>query len=180
MDSTCLAPVHPSLDEQEWEAFYSEQFRLVYHYVYHKVGNRQEAEDLTSAIFLKAVRGLRQEWGVQSMHNWLLRVAHTTIIDYWRARARATSSSLEALQEAGWRGPAAGDPFEEDGGPQERVQRVLQALPPRERAILSYRFLHGLSTRETAVLMGLTEANVKTLRYRALKHAAALANALNG
>ena len=107
-------------------------------------------------------------------------MAHTTIIDYWRVRARSKSTSLEALQEAGWRGPAAGDPFAEDGGPEELVQRILQALPPRERAVLTYRYLHGLSTRETAGRLGLSEGNAKTLQYRALKHAAALAYAANG
>ena len=180
MSTTCLEPGPPPLDEHGWEAFYGEQLSLIYHYVYRRVGNRQEAEDLTSSVFLKAVRGLQQERGVQSMRSWLLRVAHTTIIDYWRARVRATSSSLEALQEAGWVGPAAGDPFEEVGGPEECVQRVLQLLPPRERAVLTYRYLHGLSTRETAGCMGLTEGNVKTLQYRALKHAAALTYAANG
>lgn len=71
MSATYLAP-EQMLDEQDWEAFYREQFRLVYHYVYRKVDNRQEAEDHTSAIFLKAVRGLQQERGVQSMHHWRL------------------------------------------------------------------------------------------------------------
>ena len=173
MTTTCLTPEQLPLDAQALETFYREQFRLVYHYVYRRVGNRQEAEDLTSSIFLKAVRSLQQERGVQSMRSWLLRVAHTTIIDYWRARARATSTSLEALQEAGWEGPAEGDLYEEDGGLEERVRRVLQALSRRERAILTYRFLYGLSTRETAGRMGLSEGNVKTLQYRALKRAAA-------
>ena len=177
MNITCLEPGPTPLDEQALEAFYREQFRLVYHYVYRRVGNRQEAEDLTSSVFLKAVRGLRQERGAQSMRSWLLRVAHTTIIDYWRARARATSTSLEALQEAGWGGPAQVDVFEEGDRPEERVQRVLQALPQRERAIPTYRFLHGLSCRETAARMGLAEGNVKTLQHRALKRAAALAYA---
>ena len=179
MSTTYLAPEHPLLDEQVLETFYREQLSLVYHYVYRGVGNRQEAEDLTSSVFLKAVRGLRQERGVPRMRSWLLRVAHTTVIDYWRARARALSSSLEALQETGWVGPAQDDLFEGDGGPEERVQQALKALPQRERAVLTYRFLHGLSLRETAGRMGLSEGNVKTLQYRALKRAAALAYAAN-
>ena len=176
MTSIDLSPGQFPVNAQVLEAFYGEQWSQVYHYVYRKVGNRQDAEDVTSSVFLKAVRGLRQEWDAQSMRSWLLRVAHTTIIDYWRARARAPSTSLETLQEAGWEGPAAGDLFAGDGGPEERVQRVLQALPPRERAVLTYRFLHGLSARETAARLSLSEGNVGTLQYRALKHAAALAS----
>ena len=44
-----------------FEAFYREQLGLIYRYVYRKVGNRQEAEDLTSSIFLKAVRLLQPD-----------------------------------------------------------------------------------------------------------------------
>src|SRR6266700_1221987 len=130
MSTTCLSIRRPALDAQGFEALYREHLGLIYHYVYRKVGNRQEAEDLTSSIFLKAVRGLRQETDPQRMGHWLLRVARTTLIDYWRAhRARVTSSSLEALQEAGWEGPAERDPFGVDGRPTERVQGLLEALP---------------------------------------------------
>ncbi|HKF37892.1 MAG TPA: sigma factor-like helix-turn-helix DNA-binding protein [Ktedonobacteraceae bacterium] len=53
-------------------------------------------------------------------------------------------------------------------------QKRLEALPERERAVLTCRFLLGLSIRETAVRMGLTEGNVKAVQHRALKRAAAL------
>ena len=56
----------------------------------------------------------------------------------------------------------------------ELVQEILQALPERDREILTSRFLLNLSVRETAVRMGLTEANTKVLQYRALKRATRL------
>src|SRR6266487_1444944 len=111
MSTTCLSIRRPALDAQGFEALYREHLGLIYHYVYRKVGNRQETDP-------------------QRMGHWLLRVARTTLIDYWRAhRARVTSSSLEALQEAGWEGPAERDPFGVDGRPTERVQGLLEALP---------------------------------------------------
>ncbi len=172
--TVCVPPRHTSLDPQGFEAFYREHLGLIYRYVYRKVGNKQEAEDLTSSIFLKAVRSLQQE-GPQRMRHWLLQVARTTIIDYWRVHARVTSVSLEALQETGWEALAEHDPFGVDGRPTERIERLLQPLPERDREVLTCRFLLGLSIRETAVRMGLTEGNVKTLQYRALKRTAALA-----
>jgi RNA polymerase sigma-70 factor, ECF subfamily len=157
MSTTSLSTRQLPLDEHGFEAFYREHIGLIYRYVSRKVGNRQEAEDLTSSIFLKAVRLLQPEAGPERMRHWLMRVARTTLIDYWRAHARATSSSLEALQAACWEGPVERDPFGRDDRPTEYVQQVLQALPQREREVLTCRFLHGLSTRETAVRMGLTE-----------------------
>ena len=174
MSTTSLSIRHPALDAQGFEVFYREQLGLIYRYVFRKIGNREEAEDLTSSIFLKAVRLLQPEGGPERMCHWLMRVARTTIIDYWRAHARVTSSSLEALQEAGWEGPAERDPVGLDGRPTEHAQRLLEALPEHERAVLTCRFLQGLSTRETAVRLGLTEGNVKTLQHRALKRAADL------
>ena len=171
----CVSTRHTSLEAQGFEAFYREHLGLIYRYVYRKVGNQQEAEDLTSSIFLKAVRSLQQQADPERMRHWLMRVARTTLIDYWRTHARITSSSLEVLQAAGWEAPAERDPFGVDVRPTERVQRLLQPLPERDREVLTCRFLLGLSTRETAVRMGLTEGNVKTLQYRALKRAAALA-----
>jgi RNA polymerase sigma-70 factor (ECF subfamily) len=177
--STSLSIRQFPLDAQGFEAFYREQLGLIFRYVFRKVGNRQEAEDLTSSIFLKAVRLLQPAAGTELMRHWLMRVTRTTLIDYWRIHTRTTNISLEALQTAGWEGPEEHDPFVGYDRPAECVQLVLQALPQREREVLTYRFLHGLSTRETAVRMGLTEGNVKTLQCRALKRAAALADTIN-
>jgi RNA polymerase sigma-70 factor (ECF subfamily) len=58
--------------------------------------------------------------------------------------------------------------------PSERVQRILRALPERDREVLTCRFLSNLSLKETALRMGLTEANVKVVQFRALKRAADL------
>ena len=174
MSTTSLSTRHTSLDAQGVEAFYREHFGLIYRYMYRKVGNPQEAEDLTSSIFLKAVRSLRQEAGPERMSHWLSRVARTTLIDYWRTHARVKNSSLEVLQEAGWEGPVECDPFGLDGRPTERVQGLLEALPEREREVLTCRFLLSLSTRETAVRLGMTEGNVRIIQYRALKRAATL------
>src|SRR6266705_4961670 len=165
---------------QEFQTFYQENLGLIYRYVYSKVGNREEAEDLTSQIFIKAVRGLDHQRGLQSMQRWLVHVARTTIADYWRAHYRLSVSSLEGLLDAGWEGPAAEEPAAISSGPAERVQRILQALPEHYREVLNCRFLLNLSIRDTALRMGLTEANVKVLQFRALKRAADLEHVLTG
>jgi RNA polymerase sigma-70 factor, ECF subfamily len=172
--NTCISTRQNSLDTQEFQAFYRENLHLIYRYVYSKVGNREEAEDLTSHIFLKAVRSLNYERGPYSTRSWLFRVAHTTITDYWRAHGHIATSSLEALLEAGWEGPAEGDLFGIGARAIERLQRLLQALPERYQEVLTCRFLLGLSIRETAVRMNLAEGNVKAVQLRALKRAAAL------
>ena len=169
-----LALGQNAVDVQEFQTLYQENLGLIYRYVYSKVGNREEAEDLTSQIFIKAVRGVDHNRSTASIQKWLYQVARTTIADYWRAYYRTTASSLEELLEAGWEGPVEEEMIFASSQPAERVQRVLQALPEHYREVLTCRFLLSLSIRETALRMGLTEANVKVLQFRALKRAADL------
>lgn len=163
------------LDRQAFQSYYEENLSPIYRYVYSKVGNREVAEDLTSQVFIKAVRNLNYEYDAQRKRNWLFQVARTTIADYWRDFYRTTSSSLDTLLETGWEGPLENDNEDRLANHSHSVdivQRILQALPERDREVLTYRFLLGLSIRETAERMGLTEVNVKVMQYRALKRAA--------
>ena len=164
---------------QEFQTFYQENLGLIYRFVFSKVGNREEAEDLTSQIFMKAVRGIDTHRGSQSMQKWLFQVARTTIADYWRVHYRISSSSLDQLLEIGWEGPADEEPGATSSTPTERVHRILQALPENYREVLTCRFLLNLSIRDTANRMCLTEANVKVLQFRALKRAADLERVVN-
>ena len=161
-------------EKQNSEFFSQEHLHLIYRYVYGYVRNQQEAEDLTSQIFLKAVRHLDPERSTHHQWAWLFRVARTTIADYWRAHyRRAPTHSLDDLLEAGWEGPAAAEEVTLASSTAEnRVQDILQSLPARYREVLTYRFLLNLSIRETAVNMDLTETNVKVIQFRALKRAA--------
>jgi len=165
------------LDRQEFQSLYQENLGPIYRYVYSKVRNREEAEDLTSHIFIKAVRHIDHAYDPHSTRSWLFQVARTTIADYWRTFYRSATSSLDALVEAGWEGPAEHedeDELFEFSSSADHVQHLLQALSERDREVLTCRFLLGLSVRETAVRMGLTEGNVKISQFRALKRAADL------
>jgi RNA polymerase sigma-70 factor (ECF subfamily) len=171
-NGTSPAEQHGSQDVQELQTFYEENLGLIYRYIYSRVGNREEAEDLTSQTFVKAVRGIDRERSRQSMQKWLFQIARTTVADYWRAYYRISVNSLDELLDAGWEGPTEEEPLPISTAPNERVQRILLALPEHYREILNCRFLLNLSIKDTAQRMGLTEANVKVLQFRALKRAA--------
>src|SRR5437660_8765816 len=84
-----------SAEIQQFEQLYQEHLDSIYRFVYSHLRNREVAEDLTSHIFLKAVRGQVLERSAHSSTAWLFRVAHTTIAGYWRAYYRqATHSRL--------------------------------------------------------------------------------------
>jgi RNA polymerase sigma-70 factor (ECF subfamily) len=162
-----------SLDAQSLQALYEQHLGAIYRFIYSKVGNREEAEDLTSQVFLKAVRGLDRARDPQSVQSWLFQVARTTLADHWRAFYQLPARSLDDLLDAGWEGPLQAQPASAPSAvPNERVRRILAQLPQRYREVLVYRFLMNFSIKETAARMGLSEANVKVLQFRALKKAA--------
>src|SRR6266705_5922282 len=160
--------------QQEFQQFYQENLGLIYRHVYNQVGIREEAEDLTSQIFLKVVNSIDHERSRLSMKKWLYLIARSIIADYLRAQYRLPKSSLDELLEAGWEGPAEVEVIATSSGAEERVERLLQALPEKYREVLKCRFLLKLTVKATALKLGVTEANVKVMQFRALKRAANL------
>lgn len=158
----------------EFQMLYQENLGSIYRFVYSKIRNREEAEDLTSQIFMKAIRGVDDKHDKHSIRKWLFQVARTTIADYWRTYYRGPTSSLETLLEAGWEGPIEDEPIAVNSEQTDRVRCILAALSERDREVLTCRFLLNLSIRETALRMGITETNAKVLQFRALKRAAGL------
>jgi RNA polymerase sigma-70 factor, ECF subfamily len=159
---------------QAWQQLYQEHLEPIYRYIYSKVGNREEAEDLTEQTFIKAVRTIDYTRSPLSIQKWLFQIARTTIADYWRVYYRLSTDSLDVLLDGGWEGPGASQSVAVSLNPTERVQQILAALPKHYREVLNCRFLLNFSIKETAATLGLTEANVKVLQFRALNYAALL------
>ncbi|MGI8827203.1 MAG: RNA polymerase sigma factor [Chloroflexota bacterium] len=172
-DSTlAIAPVRPwrtSLQQPpDLEHIFNSYVDPVYRFVYSRVGNREDAEDLTSEVFLKAAGQLDPERPEASIAQWLFTVARTVIADHWRRYyRRGPSLPLDENQ--------AEVPVEDDDATGERAARlvlgVLAALPERYRRVLELRFLSGYSVAETARELGLSPENVKVIQHRALAKA---------
>jgi RNA polymerase sigma-70 factor, ECF subfamily len=163
---------HLPADSDSIQRLYANNVTAIYRFIFSKVGNREEAEDLTSKVFIKALQNVDSTRSVESVQSWLFQVARTTVADFWRDFYRLRADSLDTLLTAGWEAAVR------EGGtePQERhsrqVERILSYLPIRYREVLTYRFLLCCTIKETAERMSLSEATVKVLQFRALKRAA--------
>ncbi|MBA3827201.1 MAG: sigma-70 family RNA polymerase sigma factor [Ktedonobacterales bacterium] len=169
MDET----VRGSPDRAAFRTLYDAYLGAIYRYIFRRVGNREEAEDLTATVFTKAVRGM--DWAQPEVARvaWLFQVARTTLADHWRVRGSAQFVSLDILLADGWE--AAHHPQRDQGDTlQESVEALLRALPDNYRQVLHCRFLLNYTIKETAAELGLSEANVKVLQLRALRRAATL------
>ena len=149
----------------------------IYRFIYRKVGNREDAEDLTAQVFMKAAQSFNAAHDEQGQLAWLYQVARTTIADHWRDYYKGNAVSLDALQEEfGYQDvaedPGTSAPMAEALDPATRkVEGILGQLPENYRQVLSYRFLKGYSLKETAAAMNISEGNVKVMQYRALQKA---------
>ncbi|GAC1331586.1 MAG: sigma-70 family RNA polymerase sigma factor [Chloroflexota bacterium] len=160
-------PEHSDLDQ-----VFSRYMDAVYRFLYSRVGNREDAEDLTSEVFLKAARQLNPDRAEASIAQWLFTVARTVLADHWRRYYRAgVSVPLEDYHVDTV--PAGNDPREDTQRSQERVAELLARLPERYRRVLELRFLQGYSVQEAAKELGITPDNVKVIQHRALARAVA-------
>ena len=145
---------------------YERYLDAIYHYVFYRVNGRQEAEDLTEGIFLRAWQALDSNPPREAPFRlWLYRIAHNAVVDHYRTRQEQVG--LEAAAHLA-------DPIE---GPeaivarQERANALKQAmlqLTEDHQEVLTCRFIVGLSHAETAVVMTRNEEAVRALQYRAV------------
>ena len=158
------------------ESTYAQYVAPIYRFLYSRLGNQEEAEDLTSEVFLKAVRQLEPQREEASVQAWLYQVARTTLADYWRRRNRVPEDPLGYLDLP--------DGLETSAPPGQMAAQLarwlLDQLPDRYREVLTLRFLKGYSIKETARAMGITENHAKVLQYRAVQKAAALGREHDG
>jgi RNA polymerase sigma-70 factor (ECF subfamily) len=148
---------------------FQENAAAIYRFVYAKVGNREAAEDLTSVVFLKAVRWLAADRSGDSIRSWLYATARTTVADYWRERAREACLADEIAEGLLFCGT---DAVEEPRRTRGRARRILASLPEREREVLRLRFLHGFDAGRIGSALGVTPGYVRVLQFRALRRAA--------
>jgi RNA polymerase sigma factor (sigma-70 family) len=138
-------------------------------FISNKIGDPTLAEDLTSTVFLKALRWLREDQSSDSARSWLYATARTTIVDYWQAQSQYEMQSLSGLEEQLL---LSGDTAFASPQVEMRVQHLLSLLPERDRTILTLRYLQGYSAAEIARALGTSAGHIRVLQLRALRRAA--------
>ncbi|MGH2366014.1 MAG: RNA polymerase sigma factor [Chloroflexota bacterium] len=161
----------PDLGASDFTTLYQRHAAHVYAFLFSQVGNRQEAEDLTSAVFLKALRALSRFEGRGTLESWLFQIARATLSDHWREHYKLAALPLPDQWDAPDLGPT---PLTSLSARETFVHELLDRLPPNYRAVLTHRFLLRSTVRDTAQALGLSESNVKVLQFRALRRAAEL------
>jgi RNA polymerase sigma-70 factor (ECF subfamily) len=154
-------------DGEAFAQLYEEYFSKIYRYVYLRLGNQDEAEDLTQHVFVKALEAMgHYKWRNLPFASWLFRIAHNQVIDYFRRESR--------MEKVDWDDNISRS---DEPSPESIVQHKLEAeelsknikkLPPAQREVISLRFGAELSVAEAAKALGKNPGTVKALQYNAI------------
>lgn len=169
-------------DRAAQTTLYQKYSRLLYGYLYKRLGCQADAEDITQEAFLRAFKYLGSFQGQASFKNWLFQITKNLVADHWQAHYSHPQVSVEYFFDLGIE-PASAESDEQQQAEQtaaaEQLQQLLAQLPDDYRAVLEHRFLRGYTIQETAIALNITVANAKIRQYRALQKAKLLYDTLS-
>jgi RNA polymerase sigma-70 factor (ECF subfamily) len=150
---------------------YERYFDRIYRYVYLKVGDPVEAEDITEQVFLKMIEAIDSfRWQGSSFASWLYRIAHNQVVDAIRQHARRPQVPLEPV--------GALLPSERDDPHRhaerrdfhEQLAEALSRLTELQAQVIALKFGAGMTNAQVAEVLERTEGAIKALQYSALQN----------
>jgi RNA polymerase sigma-70 factor (ECF subfamily) len=160
------------IDPQAFAPIYDHYFPRVYAYVRYRVYDRQDAEDIISDVFFKAIQNLKRfQWrNTHSFAAWLFRIAHNLVVDYGRQRKHAGPllKPEDSLVEIADQAPLPEDALAQPEAFQQ-MRALIATLSPRRQEVITLRFYGGLRNCEIARVLGVSERTVAAHLCRALQ-----------
>jgi RNA polymerase sigma-70 factor, ECF subfamily len=154
-------------DRDALEELYLIHFDRIYSYLHVSVGNRHDAEDLTTQTFLKMLEKIGSfKWQSAPFSAWLFRIAHNLAMDHFRARRRWQPEE-EVPEPPGEEEPAAELVAMQTIG-RESMLKLIERLSPEQQQVLTLKFVFNLPNAEVAAILEKTEGAIKSLQHRAL------------
>jgi len=149
------------------EDLYLIHFDRIYSYLHMSVGNRHDAEDLTTQTFLKMLEAIgRFEWKSVPFSAWLFRIAHNLAMDFFRAGKRVQPE--EEVPEPPGSEEASAEFHALHSIGRSSMLDLIADLSPEQRQVLTLKFVFDFANGDVAQILGKTEGAVKSLQHRAL------------
>jgi len=154
-------------DRSALEELYLIHFDRIYSYLHVSVGNRHDAEDLTTQTFLKMLESIgRFRWQSAPFSAWLFRIAHNLAMDHFRARKRVQPEE-EVPEPLGSEEPSAELEAMQSLGRQSMLE-LIDKLSPEQQQVLTLKFVFNFPNADVAKILDKTEGAIKSLQHRAL------------
>ena len=154
-------------DREALESLYLLHFDRIYSYLHMSVGNRHDAEDLTTQTFLKMLEAIgRFQWRSAPFSAWLFRIAHNLAMDHFRA-SRRWQPEEEVPEPEGAEESSAEDEALQSIGRRSMLE-LIENLSLEQQQVLMLKFLFNFSNAEAGTVLDKSEGAVKSLQHRAL------------
>jgi RNA polymerase sigma-70 factor (ECF subfamily) len=148
-------------------ALYDEYYDRIARYVYVRLGDRGEAEDIAGEVFLKALESLDsyKEQGFP-MQAWLFKIAHNLAVDHLRKMSKRKTLPIDGVIVKDDMDPQA---VAETHIELARVNKAIEQLTLAQQQVIQLRFFGELSSEETAEVMNRSGGAVRELQSAAIK-----------
>jgi RNA polymerase sigma-70 factor (ECF subfamily) len=154
-------------DRTALEELYLMHFDRIYSYLHLSVGNRHDAEDLTTQTFVKMLESIeRFEWRKVPISAWLFRIAHNLAVDHFRA-GRRWQPEGDVPEQPGRTERSAEEAALHALGRRSMLE-MIEDLSHDQKQVLTLKFVFDFSNGEVATILGKSEGAVKSLQHRAL------------
>lgn len=166
-----LEPLVDAARDGDSQAF-DELVRLTYGDVYNLAvrltGNEADASDVVQDTYVRAFRGLRRFRGDASFSTWLYRIASNCASSFTARRSRQRCDTLADTDDVIETHPDRDPTLRAEASTlRQTIERALEQLPQRLRAVVVLKHLEDLSHREIAERLGISEAATKVRLHRA-------------
>jgi RNA polymerase sigma-70 factor, ECF subfamily len=149
------------------EELYLIHFDRIYSYLHVSVGNRHDAEDLTTQTFLKMLEAIGKfRWRSAPFSAWLFRIAHNLAMDHFRATKRWQPEENPPEPEPDEHTSAEHGALEVIG--RKSMLDLIEDLSPEQQQVLTLKFVFDFANADVATVLGKTEGAIKSLQHRAL------------
>jgi RNA polymerase sigma-70 factor, ECF subfamily len=149
------------------EELYLLHLDRIYSYLHMSVGNRHDAEDLTTQTFLKMLESVgRFRWQAAPFSAWLFRIAHNLAMDHFRSNRRWQPEE-DVPEPPGSEEVSAEEEAMEAIGRQSMLE-LIEELSHEQQQVLTLKFVFNFANAEVATILGKTEGAIKSLQHRAL------------
>jgi len=153
-------------DPEAFGRLYDIHVDRVYRHIHYRVGNQQDAEDLTQQVFLKAWQSIpRYKETASPFIAWLMTISHNLIVDFYRTRKDKAYLEAEILADGSASSP---EQAAETSLEQQRLRRAILKLGSDEQQVVILRFIEGFEFSEIASVLNKKEGNVRVILHRAL------------
>ncbi|NOZ63702.1 MAG: sigma-70 family RNA polymerase sigma factor [Caldiserica bacterium] len=150
-------------DETALATLAEEYYPAIFRYFYYRTPTREDAEDLTSEVFVRMIGAIKNQKGY--FPAWLYRIASNLLTDYYRKKKIRREVSLETMNIESLPDPNKGE--DTIGLSTEDIRRMLEQITPEQREVIILRFLEGYSAEETAQILHKSVGAIKALQFRA-------------